>query len=219
MVCAIYRNTAHITHLYGSSDPKNPTVLHGNTCAHNMNIISTASVLPRTPTDINGMLSIVFIGAGKLKMEFLQHMLRVQKHKVWSFLTFLKQHNCLYRSIGLDKNLLDLYPIDRILPGIDQKILYDHESIGEGIFVQETAGFSEHPATAFLNNSKTQDNKTIETQIMLEKMGVSDPESVKMSERSFTASALQNLVAEENQRDLPYLIIHSGGTATSGKGI
>ena len=33
MVCAIYydyRNTVHITRLYGSSDPTQPTVLHGN---------------------------------------------------------------------------------------------------------------------------------------------------------------------------------------------
>jgi hypothetical protein len=43
------------------------TVLHGNTCAHDMNIISTASVLSRTPADINGMLSIVFVGAGKFQ--------------------------------------------------------------------------------------------------------------------------------------------------------
>ena len=46
MACAIYRNTAHITRLYGSSDPAQPTVLHGNTCAHDMNVVSTASVLP-----------------------------------------------------------------------------------------------------------------------------------------------------------------------------
>jgi hypothetical protein len=45
MVCAIYRNTAHITRLYGSSDPAQPTVLHGNTCAHDMNVIFTMSVL------------------------------------------------------------------------------------------------------------------------------------------------------------------------------
>jgi hypothetical protein len=31
MMCAIYRNTAHITRLYGSSDPAQPIVLHGNT--------------------------------------------------------------------------------------------------------------------------------------------------------------------------------------------
>jgi hypothetical protein len=80
MVCAIYRNTAHVTRLYGSSDPAQPTVLHGNTCAHDINVVSTASVLPRTPADINSnLLIIVFIGAGKLKVENLRHMFRVRK--------------------------------------------------------------------------------------------------------------------------------------------
>jgi hypothetical protein len=59
MVCTKYQNTAHITRIYQSSDPSQPKVFHGNTCAHDMNVVSTASVLPRTPTDINGMLSVI----------------------------------------------------------------------------------------------------------------------------------------------------------------
>ena len=46
MVCAKYRNTAHVTRIYGCSDPSQPKVFHGNTCAHEMNVLSTASVLP-----------------------------------------------------------------------------------------------------------------------------------------------------------------------------
>ncbi|KAG1851338.1 hypothetical protein DFJ58DRAFT_661660, partial [Suillus subalutaceus] len=38
-------------------DPAQPWVAHGNICAHEMNVVSTASVLPRTPADINGLLS------------------------------------------------------------------------------------------------------------------------------------------------------------------
>ena len=65
MVCARYRYMAHITCLFQSHDPALPNVLHGNTCAHKMNVVSTASVLPRTPADINETLSVVFIGPGK----------------------------------------------------------------------------------------------------------------------------------------------------------
>ena len=90
MVCAIYRNTAHITRLYGSSDLAQPTVLHGNTCAHDMNVISTAIVLPRTPTDINGMLSIVFIGAGKLKIESLKNIFLRSKSQNLGILNVVK---------------------------------------------------------------------------------------------------------------------------------
>jgi len=66
MVCAKYRNTAHITRLFQSTDPALPNVLHGNTCAHEMNVMSTASVLPCTPADLNGSLGVVFIGPGKM---------------------------------------------------------------------------------------------------------------------------------------------------------
>lgn len=34
MVCALYRNIVHITHLYQSSYPAQLFVFHGNTCAH-----------------------------------------------------------------------------------------------------------------------------------------------------------------------------------------
>ena len=93
MVCAKFRNTAHITRIYQSSDPSQPKVFHGNTCAHDMNLVSTASVLPRTPADINGMLSVVFIGPGRFKPECLGPMFKIRKWKVWAFLQWLKQNN------------------------------------------------------------------------------------------------------------------------------
>jgi hypothetical protein len=64
-VCTGYCITAHVTHLFQSSDPTQPRVFHGNTCAHEMNTMSTATVLPRTPSDVNGFLSVVFIGPEK----------------------------------------------------------------------------------------------------------------------------------------------------------
>ena len=99
-MCSIYRNTAHITCLYGSSDPSQSTILHENTCAHEMNVISTASVLPWAPCDINGMLSVVFVGAGKLNAELLHKMFRVRKKKVQDFLYWLKHHNHWYANIS-----------------------------------------------------------------------------------------------------------------------
>ncbi|KAF9446102.1 hypothetical protein P691DRAFT_794982 [Macrolepiota fuliginosa MF-IS2] len=94
MVCAIYQNTAHVTRLYGSSDPAQPTVLHRNTCAHEMNIISTATVIPHTPSNINDMLS----------------------SKIWSFLQWLRHHNKLYEDIPFSDDIISLYPTDDVLP-------------------------------------------------------------------------------------------------------
>ena len=70
MVCAKYRNTAHVTRIFGSSDSSQPKVFHGNTCVHEMNVLSTATVLPCTVADINDML-----GAEKR---------RIPVHHIWS---------------------------------------------------------------------------------------------------------------------------------------
>ena len=61
MVCAIYRTSVHVTQLYELSDSKDPFVYHGNTCAHEMNVVSTASVLPHTIDVINSILTVVFV--------------------------------------------------------------------------------------------------------------------------------------------------------------
>jgi hypothetical protein len=71
MVCGKYRNMAYITCIYGSSDPSQPKIFHGNTCAHEMNVISTVSVLAQTPADINDLLSVVFIGSEKFDLNCL----------------------------------------------------------------------------------------------------------------------------------------------------
>ncbi|KAG2746806.1 hypothetical protein P692DRAFT_20849406 [Suillus brevipes Sb2] len=117
-ICAIYCVTAHVTRLFQSSDPAQPKVFHGNTCAHDMNVISTASVLPRTPSDVNGLLSIIFVGPGKFNLNQLGTVFRVRKRKIWSFLTWLKHHNRLYSSIPLDSEVMSMYPEDDILPGL-----------------------------------------------------------------------------------------------------
>ena len=76
MVCTCYWYTAHITHLFQPSDPTLPNVLHGNTCAHEMNMVSTTTVLPQTPVDINGTISVVFVGPGKFRCDYLKTYIR-----------------------------------------------------------------------------------------------------------------------------------------------
>ncbi|KAG1876927.1 hypothetical protein C8R48DRAFT_591057, partial [Suillus tomentosus] len=127
MVCALYRNIVHVTRLYQSSDPTQPFVFHGNTCAHETNLLSTVKVLPRTPADINGMLTVVFVGATKLDPKSLRTLFRVRKQAVWSFLCWLTSHNRLYHHISLDTNIMDLYPEDGTVPGLADRVVYDHE--------------------------------------------------------------------------------------------
>lgn len=80
------------------------------------------------------------------------------------------------------------------------------------IFLEETAGFEEHPATLVhegcVNPSPDDDSSPI---TFLEKMDVSDPDSVKISGHTFTALALRNLVPHSLPK--PDLIIHRGSQA------
>ncbi|KAG1777607.1 hypothetical protein EV702DRAFT_969435, partial [Suillus placidus] len=124
MVCALYQNIAHVTRLYQSSDPTQPSVFHGNTCAHETNLLSTVKVLPHTPADINGMLTVVFVGTTKLDAKSLRSLFRVCKQVVWSFLRWLASHNRLYHHISLDANIMDLYPDNRTVPGLAERIVY-----------------------------------------------------------------------------------------------
>jgi Domain of unknown function (DUF6570) len=61
MLCSQYHNTTHVTRLYDSSDPAQPRLFHGNTCAHDMSVISIADTLPTTPAGIDGMLSVILM--------------------------------------------------------------------------------------------------------------------------------------------------------------
>ncbi|KAI6014639.1 hypothetical protein EDC04DRAFT_2578722 [Pisolithus marmoratus] len=126
-ICAIYCTSAHVTHLFQSSDPLQPKVFHGNTCAHDMNIVSTASVLPHALTDVTGLLSVIFVGPGKFDPKQLGTIFHVCKAKIWAFLLWLKHHNCLYADIPLDPDAVDLYPDNDMIPGLSDCIVEDHE--------------------------------------------------------------------------------------------
>jgi hypothetical protein len=169
-----------------------------------MNVLSMASVLPHTPADVNGMLSVVFVGPGKFDPECLRQMFTIRKAKVWAFLIWLTTHNRLYIDIPLDSTIMDLYPDDDLVPGLRDCIFEDHVTNVEEIFAEETAGFSKHPAQ--LINSTLNSTTPV---LLLEKMGVSYPDGARLSGRSFTASALKNLVSTR----APNLVIHRSSRA------
>ncbi|TEB31911.1 hypothetical protein FA13DRAFT_1791208 [Coprinellus micaceus] len=205
MACSIYRNMAHVTRLFASSSPEQPKVLHGNTCAHEMNVVSTASVLPHTPADIHGMLSVVFVGPGDFDPAKAGSLFRVRKDKIWRFLMWLKAHNRLYSGLHFSKNSLELFPDDGPLPGlanatINQQVTCDHV---KQIFGEETAGIEDHPASHILEAG----NHISNPEPMVERMGVMDPEHTRIPAHTLTASALQR-PAPSDDLELPDLVLH-----------
>jgi len=192
-ICALYCVTAHVTRLFQSSDPSQPRIFHSNIYAHDMNVVSTASVLPHTPADVNSFLSVVFVGPGRFDPNKLGMIFHVCKQKIWTFLLWLKHHNQLYASIPLDMDILSLYPDDDILPGLSEGVVEDHDLDIDKVFQDETAGFSIHPAELLHDEEMSPNSLSSEDQpsvVMLEKMGVSDPECDEINGRTFTAAAL-----------------------------
>ncbi|KAF8521354.1 hypothetical protein JB92DRAFT_3278850 [Gautieria morchelliformis] len=190
MVCSIYRNTAHVTHLYNSSDPCQPRVFHSNTCAHDMNVLSVADTLPRSPADLNGMLSVVFVRRANLYLSKLGTLFHIRKAKAWSFLCWLSSNNKLYQNVTIDRSIMDLYPENGILLGLEDGIIHDSDTDPKHSFQQETTGLSEHPVE---NLSAPAPDSTDHWQPFVEKMGVSDPECDRIPDRKFTACALRNI--------------------------
>lgn len=83
MACALYWMMAVVTRLFGSQDPNSPQYFKGNTCAHDVNILSTVDILPRTPADINDCISIDFIGQWHvLKHALTPFIIRKKKYGI-----------------------------------------------------------------------------------------------------------------------------------------
>jgi hypothetical protein len=178
-------------------------------------MLSTASVLPWTPADINGLLSVVFIGPGKFDRRVLGTVFQVHRSKIWAFLIWLKHHNHLYSAISLDAKIASLYPENDLLPGLLHGIIEDHDLDVRQVFEEETAGFTKHPAnmlceTDTLGGSHNSAINADVPVVMLDKMGMSDPESDNVSSRTCTA-ALCNLHLRTGER--PDLVVHHGFNA------
>ncbi|KAG1849684.1 hypothetical protein DFJ58DRAFT_611577, partial [Suillus subalutaceus] len=77
-------------------------VFHDNICAHEMSVVSMSSVLPRTPAEINGLLSIVFVGPGKFKPDQLVLFFECVGH-TWVFLVWSKDHHRFYLKIYIER--------------------------------------------------------------------------------------------------------------------
>ncbi|KAE9398094.1 hypothetical protein BT96DRAFT_777026, partial [Gymnopus androsaceus JB14] len=128
MACSLYRTTAHVARIFGSSSSEtDPLQMRGNICAHPMNLFKNATTLPWAPSDLNDLISVVFVGPRKLRPEELRKLTPyvVRKPKIAALLSFLCTHDILYAGLPpVSENVLDLYPDDGILPGLGESIVY-----------------------------------------------------------------------------------------------
>lgn len=210
MICSIYRTNAIVARLFWATDEKVSHVLHGNTCAHEMNVASTASILPRTPSNMNDLIAVVFVGSRiKFPMKF-RDVFRIRKRKVWAFLLWLKRHNRLYRHIPLDPTAMDLYDDDDgPLPGLEERVVFTEHTDPKDVFSSETAGLDEHPAELSVDNEESCSN------IFIDKFGLSDPDGNTVPARAHRASAIRGLKGLYNTSEAPDLVIGRSSDAVS----
>lgn len=126
---------------------------------------------------------------------------------------WLKFHNRLYVNILLDPDIMSLYPENDILPSLSSCVIEDNETQVREVFEEETAGFQPHPATLLFDPDESSDMGAGDDEhhsMFLEKMGVSNPECVKLSGRTFTAVAIRNLMSNlpVSENPGPDMIVH-----------
>lgn len=209
MACALYRTTAHVVRLYGSDSPTEPFVLRGSTCAHALDTPSLAKVLPRTPADVNDLISVAFLGPGPLHPDKLTEVFKVRKSKIISFLTFLRTNNPLYKDIDISEEHLSQYPEEEALPGLVESVIVNIDPHNRALFDVETAGFHDHPSVI----ASEAPESAPRLRPFLETFGVSDPESSLVSGHESLASALHNLMASNHE--LPDILMSRGSNPMS----
>ncbi|KAJ3904929.1 hypothetical protein F5879DRAFT_800659, partial [Lentinula edodes] len=127
MACAIYHTSAHVARIYGSSSAGDSLQLHGNVCAHPLDICSVAKKLPWSPADLNDLITVVFVSKAKLKQHDLQKLKPyfVRRSIIRMLLSDLCHRNRLYVGLyTLDSSMLELYPDNDLLPGLQERIVY-----------------------------------------------------------------------------------------------
>lgn len=203
-VCALHRSTIHVYRLYYSDDPRNPYQSRGNACAHPQNIASTAKVLPRTPADINDIISVVFTGPStNVPKSVLKTNFRVRKQMVWDLLIWLQQHNPLYRDIELSVDNLELYKDDDALPGVEDRVIVNQTDRADDMFDEETTAFEPHPAAS----SGTRADQGENSRTFIEHMGVYDANGSSIPARVTFATGLRKLSGQKRPNGPPDLII------------
>ncbi|KAE9404398.1 hypothetical protein BT96DRAFT_813702, partial [Gymnopus androsaceus JB14] len=155
MACALYCTTAHVAHIYGSSSETVPLQMRGNTCTHPMNLFANATTLPWSPSDLNNLITIVFISPCKLPCKDWNKLTPyvIHKPKIIALLNFLRMHDKLYAGLPApDQRVLDLHPDNGLLPGLEECIIYNHKTNPEQMFQEETSSFDQHPVEIIDSN-------------------------------------------------------------------
>src|SRR5271163_1610470 len=94
--------------------------MKGTVCTYNLDMTGITSMLsgdlmPRPPLVLASLISVTFIGIGRLPKRWIRNTFRVRRQFVFEALCWLRQHNPkYYGSIQIDLHRLHALPEDDV---------------------------------------------------------------------------------------------------------
>ncbi|CAF4251337.1 unnamed protein product [Rotaria socialis] len=113
---AVYRHNSCIVKLRSSfhSTATAQSAIKGNCISFPQDVVNIATTLPLALDDLCDSLKIIFVGCRTPERNQLKNILTVRKNKVLGALQWLKQNNPLYRSIVINRSIIDKLPDDDV---------------------------------------------------------------------------------------------------------
>jgi len=203
-VCALHRSTVFVYRLYHSDNPQDPYMAKGNSCAHPQNTVSTAKILPRTPADVAGCISIVFTASNQSVPDAaLKNVFRVRKNVVRDFFKWLQMNNPMYEDVQISDANLSLCGADGnddALPGIKERVIVNEDTRVDELFESESSGLESHPANSM--QAPSPEHISPKHDVFIEHTGVYDADNTMTPVRRSLASGLRNLKKSRNTPDI-----------------
>jgi hypothetical protein len=164
----------------------------GNSCAHPQNTVSTAKILPRTPADVAGCISVVFMASNQSVPDAaLKNVFHVRKNVMRDFLKWLQMNNPMYENVQICDANLSLYSADGnddALAGIKDHVIVNEDTRVDELFESESSGLESHPASCTQAPSPEQCNEKHD--VFIEHTGVYDADNTMTPVHRSLASGL-----------------------------
>ncbi|KIJ07945.1 hypothetical protein PAXINDRAFT_18889 [Paxillus involutus ATCC 200175] len=180
--------------------------MRGNICTYELSSPGITSMLqghlmPRPPSILASLISVTFIGVGKLPKTWMGKMFRVRRHTVSDTLLWLKENNTrYYGSVKIDEQRLAELPEDGVPDEISSIV---RQSTDEGLVDQESEGYIPQEDDIDVDGSGDgQCSGTSETQrppvegpdvIPLQTSGVLDTDLTNITANELMAWGMDNL--------------------------
>ncbi|KAI0076309.1 hypothetical protein K474DRAFT_1598157 [Panus rudis PR-1116 ss-1] len=190
-----------------SRNQEDPTIavcnqsLAGNVTTFEFNMDRIADMIdgrlmPQQPRVLAELISVTYVGLGKLPKSWLHSTFRVRRHHVGEALRWLKANNPYYEDICIENARLELLPEDDVPVEIWSLV---REECREEVLEQERAGYiptGEDGTRESSESADLTDNAARPNVIPMQYLGVIDTDLTEVSSHDMLLRGLVNLWRE-----------------------